>query len=68
MDQLALLIGKRIRQKRKTLGMSQERLALVCGLDRSYMGRIERGQVNITVLSLYEISGALNCSAQELLP
>ncbi|GFZ76333.1 transcriptional regulator [Pseudohongiella nitratireducens] len=65
---LALLLGKRIRQKRKSLGMSQERLAFACGLDRSYMGRIERGEVNITVVSLYQIASALNCSSQELLP
>lgn len=68
MDQLALLLGKRIRAKRKALGMSQERLALVCGLDRSYVGRIERGEVNITIVSLYQIARALHCSVIELLP
>ncbi|MDO8272043.1 MAG: helix-turn-helix transcriptional regulator [Gammaproteobacteria bacterium] len=65
---LALLLGKRIRDKRKSAGIAQESLALACGLDRSYMGRIERGEVNITVMSLCQIAQALNCSAQELLP
>ncbi len=66
--ELALLLGKLIRERRKASGITQERLALACGLDRSYMGRIERGEVNITVVSLYQIASALNCSAKELLP
>jgi transcriptional regulator with XRE-family HTH domain len=66
--ELALLLGKRIRSFREAAGISQERLALACGLDRSYMGRIERGEVNITVMSLYQIAHSLNCSALELLP
>jgi len=66
--ELALLLGKRIRSLREAAGISQERLALASGLDRSYLGRIERGEVNITVLSLYQIAHALNCSAHEILP
>lgn len=66
--ELALLLGKLIRERRLATGMSQERLALACGLDRSYMGRIERGEVNITVSSLYQIAKALDCPASDLLP
>tara|TARA_R110002167_G_scaffold254359_2_gene460570 strand:- start:19679 stop:19915 length:237 start_codon:yes stop_codon:yes gene_type:complete len=66
--ELALLLGKRIRSLRRAAGISQERLALASGLDRAYMGRIERGEVNITIVTLYQIAQALNCSAQELLP
>ena len=66
--ELALLLGKRIRSRRKAAGISQESLALACGLDRSYLGRIERGEVNITVASLYQIAFALSSSAKELLP
>ena len=60
MTELASLLGQKIRKARKEKGLSQEKLALMCGLDRSYMGRIERGEVNITVLKLYEISKALD--------
>ncbi len=37
-------------------------------LDRSYMGRIERGEVNITLERLYELANALNIPVYELLP
>ncbi|WP_246103924.1 helix-turn-helix domain-containing protein [Yersinia ruckeri] len=37
-------------------------------IDRSYVGRIERGEVNITIEKLYEIAETLGCDAKELLP
>lgn len=37
-------------------------------IDRSYVGRIERGEVNITLEKLYEIASALKCSPKDLLP
>lgn len=60
MTELAILLGQKIRKTRQEKNLSQEKLALMCGLDRSYMGRIERGEVNITVLKLQEISKALD--------
>ena len=48
-DQLSLALGKRIREKRKGHGVSQDTLGLSCGLDRSYLGRIERGEVNVSI-------------------
>ena len=48
--------------------MTQEFLALQCSIDRSYMGRIERGEVNLTVEKLYEIAKILKIHPQELLP
>lgn len=65
---LSIKIGQLIRQKRKEKQISQEKLALLCNIDRSYLGRIERGEVNITVLKLYEISEVLDTNAKELLP
>lgn len=65
---VALLLGKTIRMRRKAASISQERLADLSGLDRSYLGRIERGEVNITVASLYQIAQALHCHPAELLP
>ena len=68
MNNLASQVGTNIRAKRKELGVSQDRLALECGVDRSYMGRIERGEVNITVEKLYQIAAHLGCEPAALLP
>lgn len=68
MGNLAKELGKKIRQARKAEGLSQDAFALVCQVDRSYMGRIERGEVNITVEKLYQIAESLGCGPAELLP
>lgn len=68
MSELSLKIGQLIRNKRTEMSISQEMLSLQCGIDRSYMGRIERGEVNITIEKLYEIALALKISPKELLP
>ncbi|WP_180034136.1 helix-turn-helix transcriptional regulator [Acinetobacter sp. YH12233] len=61
-------MGQLIRKQRTQQSITQESLALQCGIDRSYMGRIERGEVNLTVEKLYEIASVLGVSAKELLP
>lgn len=68
MSKLAILIGSNIRAVRKEKAISQEKLALICDIDRSYLGRIERGEVNLTVEKLYELASALSISPQQLLP
>ncbi|WP_374439501.1 helix-turn-helix domain-containing protein [Pseudomonas panipatensis] len=68
MNQLAKALGARIRTQRKASGLSQDALALACSIDRSYMGRIERGEVNITVEKLYRIASVLACDPALLLP
>ncbi|MFT6463598.1 helix-turn-helix domain-containing protein [Halopseudomonas sp.] len=68
MDKLAQALGERIRTQRKACGISQDALALTCGIDRSYMGRIERGEVNITIEKLYRIADELACDPCSLLP
>lgn len=68
MQQLAKALGKNIRAQRKAVALSQDALALSCKVDRSYMGRIERGEVNITVEKLYRIAAALGCTPDALLP
>lgn len=59
-------LGKRIRQLRAKKGFSQENFAAHAGLDRSYMGAIERGQRNITFFVLCQISAALDCDVSKL--
>lgn len=68
MSELSSAIGQLIRNKRIQKKITQEALVLQCGIDRSYMGRIERGEVNLTVEKLYEIASVLNVDAKELLP
>ncbi|WP_180022925.1 helix-turn-helix domain-containing protein [Acinetobacter sp. YH16044] len=68
MTELSIKIGHLIRNRRKGLKITQESLALQCGIDRSYMGRIERGEVNITVEKLYEIANTLEVDIRDLLP
>lgn len=68
MDDLAVKIGLLIRKHRTEKKITQEKLALICDIDRSYLGRIERGEVNITVLKLFEIAKTLEISPTDLLP
>ena len=60
------ILGKRIRAKRRELEMSQEGLAHEAGLDRSYVGRIERGEHNLTFVSLIKIARAVRCDVAAL--
>lgn len=59
MDPYLDILGQRIRAARRELDMSQERLAHEAGLDRSYVGRVERGEHNLTFISLVKIARAL---------
>ncbi len=68
MSELSTEIGRLLRKKRAEKKITQEALALQCGIDRSYLGRIERGEVNLTVEKLYEIATALEVDIKELLP
>lgn len=65
-DERMIAFGKRVREVRKGKGISQERLAEMAGIDRSYMGNIERGEKNITLKKAYEIGDALEVEIQDL--
>lgn len=65
-DERMIAFGKRVREVRKAKGISQERLAEIAGIDRSYMGNIERGEKNITLKKAYEICDALEVSICKL--
>lgn len=68
MQALAKDLGQKIRERRISIGLSQDALAYACGIDRSYMGRVERGEVNLTVEKLYRIAFQLKCQPHTLLP
>lgn len=59
-------LGKRVRARRKELGLAQERLALNASLDRSYVGSVERGERNITFVTLCRLCEALKCDVAAL--
>lgn len=61
-----LAFGRAIRELRKERGLSQEALALRAGLDRSYVGDIERGQRNPSLASILKIVEGLEVPASEL--
>lgn len=68
MSELTIRFGQLVRKYRKEKNMSQEQLALLCNIDRSYLGRVERGEVNPTLEKIYELSNALSIKASELMP
>lgn len=65
-DQLLVRFGDRVRKLRKAAGFSQEVFALKCGLDRTYIGGIERGERNVSLNNINEIAKALKIPLAEL--
>lgn len=61
-------IGKKIREIRKNKGFSQENFAYEVGLDRTYMGSVERGERIIAAINLIRIAKALKVEVGELFP
>lgn len=59
--------GARVRELRKKKRLSQEEFADLCGLDRSYVGGIERGERNVALRNIEHIARALGMSVSELL-
>lgn len=60
------IFGRNAREARVTRGLSQEGLAELSGLHRTYVGAVERGQRNITLLNAEKISHALGVTLAEL--
>lgn len=60
-------LGQKIRDRRREIGVSQEEFAELVGVHRTYVGMIERGEKNITLLNVEKFAKALNLSISELL-
>lgn len=65
--QMQRKLGERVRALRKEKGFSQEGFADACGLHRTYMGSVERGETNPTLTSLATIARALKITTSKLL-
>jgi transcriptional regulator with XRE-family HTH domain len=66
-SKVLVALGTVIRNIRKERGISQEELAHLCRIDRSHMGRIERGERNLAILNFIRICRALACTPSELM-
>ena len=60
-------LGNAIRRRRAAIPLSQEKLAELVGCHRNYVGKVERGEQNLTVEMLWRFVEALGCDAAELL-
>ena len=59
--------GARVRSVRLNLGLSQEKLAFDCGLDRTYISSIERGKRNVSLINIHKLATTLGVEASDLL-
>ena len=64
---LLVQIGERVREFRKEQGISQEKLARIAKIDRSYLGGIERGERNVSVVTLDKVGNALDVEISNFL-
>jgi transcriptional regulator with XRE-family HTH domain len=58
-------LGSVIRAKRKILGYSQEAFASECGVHRTYMGAVERGERNLSLMNIIRIANSLSVKPSE---
>lgn len=63
---ILLSLGKKVRERRNSLCISQEELASCCGFDRTYISLIERGKRNISFTNLASLASGLEVSISEL--
>ena len=66
-DEHLHILGSEIRRLRSDRCLSQEAFADLCGLDRTYIGSVERGERNVSLINLLKISHALALSLSSLL-
>ncbi|MDO9260393.1 MAG: helix-turn-helix transcriptional regulator [Flavobacteriaceae bacterium] len=66
-SEILIKFGERVRDLRIQKGLSQEQLAHIVNVHRTYIGMIERSEKNITLLNIEKIAKGLNMSVHELL-
>ncbi|WP_314987750.1 helix-turn-helix transcriptional regulator [uncultured Campylobacter sp.] len=67
MDDILRIFASNVRKERQKLGISQEKLAELSGLHRTYIGAVERCEKNITLISAQKIANAFNTSLLKFL-
>lgn len=66
-DPVLIKIGRNLRKAREEAGWSQEEMAYECGVHRTYVGSVERGEYNVTILTLRRFTKALGISVHDAL-
>lgn len=66
-DKTLKIFGAAVRDLRKQRGLSQEAFADLVGVDRSYMGGIERGEHNLALINIQRIATALGLKISALM-
>jgi transcriptional regulator with XRE-family HTH domain len=66
MEDVLIRFGKALRVRRRKLGLSQEEFADLCGLDRTYVGGIERGERNLALVNIEKLARAFKISLSDL--
>jgi transcriptional regulator with XRE-family HTH domain len=65
-DEILRLFGERLRELRTERGLTQEQLAEAAGVDRNYIGQIERGERNVALVNIVTIAAALKVQPADL--
>lgn len=65
-ETIKIAFGQGVREFRLKKDLSQEALAELCELDRTYIGGVERGERNISLLNIHRIAAALGVKARDL--
>lgn len=60
--------GELVRKRRREIGLSQEDLGFECGLHRTYIGSIERGETNLTLENMAVLAVTMKCEINDLIP
>ncbi len=68
MSDVAIRFGKKLREVREDAGISQEKLAELSTLHRTYVSSVERGKRNISIENIERLAIALDVSMRELMP
>lgn len=63
---VSIAFGKRVTDLRKRSGLTQEDFAFACGINRTYIGEIERGEKNVSLDYIAKIAEGLNITLKEL--
>lgn len=65
-QRVQIAFGKAVRKHREAAGMSQERLADLAGIHRTYIGDVERGERNVGLVNIQRIASALGIKVSDL--
>lgn len=66
-DDVKVMFGNALRRAREEKGLSQEELSFISGLHRTYVGSVERGERNVSLVNITRLAKAVEVSSSDLL-